>query len=70
MLWEKAADVVRDTEMKAHIRGVAAKMSNFNSFFGLVLGEMLLSHCDNLNNILQSSHLSAAEGQTVPHMTT
>ena len=68
-LWEKAADVARDTENKARIRGVAAQMRNFNFFFALVLGEMLLSHCDNLSSTLQNPHLSAAEGQTVADMT-
>ena len=61
-LWEKAADVVKDIESKACIQGFANHLSNFNLFFALVLGEMLLSHCDNFSSILQSPHLSAAEG--------
>ena len=68
-LWEKAVDVVRDTETIARIRGVAAQMTSFDFFFGLVLGEMLLRHCDNLSKTLQNPHLSAAEGQTVADMT-
>lgn len=61
-LWEKTVDVVRDTETIARIRGVAAQMTSFDFFFGLVLGEMLLRHCDNLSKTLQNPHLSAARG--------
>ena len=68
-LWEKATDVVRDTATKAHIRGVAAQMTTFDFFFGLLLGELLLNHCDNLSKTLQNPQLSAAGGQTVANMT-
>ena len=68
-LWEKAVDVVRDTETIARIQSVAAQMTFFDFFFGLMLGEMLLRHCDNLSKTLQNPHLSAAEGQTVADMT-
>ena len=61
--------MVRNTETIARIQGVAAQMPSFNFFFGLVLGEMLLNHCDNLSKTLQNPHLSAAEGQTVADMT-
>lgn len=44
-------------------------MTSFDFFFGLVLGEMLLRHCDNLNKTLQNPQLSAAEGQTVADIT-
>ena len=47
--WEEAADVVRDTESKARINGVAAQMKRFEFLFGTLLGEMLLQHCDNLS---------------------
>ena len=43
-LWEKACEVVKDTETIARIRGVAAQMTSFEFFYGLVLGEMLLRH--------------------------
>lgn len=36
-LWSMAADVARDTDTKARIRGVAAQMTTFDFFFGLVL---------------------------------
>ena len=64
-LWEKAVDVVRDTVTKARIQGIATVMTSFDLFFGLMLGELLLNHCDHLSKTLQSPQLSAAEGQTV-----
>ena len=56
-LWEKAVEVVRDTETIAGIRGVSAQMTSFDFFIGLVLGKTLLNHCDNLSRALQASQL-------------
>ena len=50
-LWDSASTLVRDTEMIARIRGVAAQMK----VYGLVLGELLLRHSDNLSRALQYS---------------
>ena len=60
---------MKDTETIARIRGVAAQMASFDFFYGLVLGEMLLRHTDNLSRTIQE-HISAAEGQSVAGMTT
>ena len=68
-LWETACSIVRDTETIARIRGVAAQMSTFSFYFGLVLGEMLLRHSDNLNKTLQHEKMLAAEGQMIASMT-
>ena len=68
-LWEKANEIVKDTETIAWIQGVAAQMSTFSFYFGLVLGEMLLRHSDNLNKTLQLDKLSVAEGQGIAVMT-
>ncbi len=68
-VWEKACDIVKDTETIARIRGIAAQMTSFEFFFGLVLGETLLRHTDNLSRTLQSEHISAAEGQSTASMT-
>ena len=38
-------------------------MREFNFFFGLMLCNLVLQHMDNLSKALQSSDLSAAEGQ-------
>ena len=67
-LWEQAADIVHDSETIARIRGVASQMQCFDFFFGLVLGENLLRHTDNLSRTLQKS-CSASEGQAVADMT-
>ena len=67
-LWDQAADIVHDTETIARIRDVASQMQCFDFFFGLVLGEVLLRHTDNLSRTLQKS-CSASEGQIVADMT-
>ena len=67
-LLEQAAAIVHDTETIARIRGVASQMLSFDFFFGLVLGELLLRHADNLSKTLQKN-CSASEGQRVAAMT-
>lgn len=67
-LWDKAAEIVNDTETIARIRGIAAHMLSFEFFFGLVLGEILLFHTsDSLSKALQGNY-SAAEGQRAVEM--
>lgn len=66
--WDKACNIVKDTETIARIRGIEAQMASFEFFFGLVLGETLLRHTDNLSRTLQGEHTSAAEGQAVASM--
>ena len=61
-LWLESLDFVKETEMKCRIQGVASCMKTFD-FFGTVFGELLLRHSDNLSRTLQSSSMSAAEGQ-------
>ena len=41
-LWEESLDIVKETEMKCRIQGVASCMNTFEFFFGAVLGELLL----------------------------
>ncbi len=43
-LWEEAIDSVKDTEMKAHINGVASQMKTFDYYFGICLGHLILKH--------------------------
>ena len=57
------------TDMIARIRSLAAQMSLFDFFYGLVLGELLLRHSDDLSRALQHSSISAAEGQVIASMT-
>ena len=68
-LWVWALDNCKDTEMKSRIYGVQAHMMKFSFFFGLVLGHSLLKHADNLSATLQTSSLSAADGQKIAAMT-
>ena len=68
-LWGESIDIVRDTEMKARIQGVAAQMKKFDFFFGVSLGLLILRHTDNLSRTLQRADMSAAEGQEVMQST-
>ena len=43
--------------------------ASFDFFFGLVLGDLLLRHTDDLSRTLQNHQTSAAEGQAVASMT-
>ena len=55
LLWQECLDFVKETDMRSRIIGVSACMKSFDFFFGSSLGELLLSHSDNLSKILQSS---------------
>ncbi len=55
--------------MKARIQGVASQMMNFDYFFGISLGLLILRHTDNLSRTMQKVDMSAAEGQAVTGMT-
>ena len=41
-LWQESLLIVRDTEMKCRIQGVASAMHSFEFFYGLFLGQLLL----------------------------
>ena len=68
-LWEESLDIVKEAEMRGRIIGVSTYMKSFDFYFGVVLGEMLLRHSDNLSKSLQTSQMSAAEGQQVASLT-
>ena len=64
--WEEAIDVVKDTDTKTRINGVAAQMTKFDFLFGAVMGEMILQHSDDLSRTLQkrpSRHLKVSLSQ-------
>ena len=67
--WAEALAIAHDTETKARINGVQIQMKEFNFFYGIVLGELILHHTDMLNQTLQKKGMSAAEGQEVARMT-
>lgn len=62
-LWEEIQDNITDSEIKARVIGVEATMKRFNFLFGLLLGECILKHTDNLSKTLQDPTLTASEGQ-------
>ena len=68
-LWEESKDKASDPSVKARIIGVQAQFKKFSYFFGVLLGELILQHSDNLSKALQSPKLSASEGQRVAAMT-
>ena len=48
--------------MKSRIIGVKSIMAKFSFYFGSCLGEKILRQTDNLSRALQSSSISAAQG--------
>ena len=67
-LWEESLEYVKESEMRARI-GVSDRMMKFDSFFGVMLGQTVLSHRDNLSRTLQKGDISASEGQDIAKMT-
>jgi hypothetical protein len=53
-LWEEAKEIALDSETRTRIAGVEFKMSTFSYLFGVLLGECVLKHTDNLSKTLQS----------------
>ena len=68
-LWEDVKETTTDPEIRARAIGVNATMNRFDFLFGLVLGERLLKHTDNLSRTLQLPTLTASEGQKVAELT-
>ena len=64
-LWEWSLSNIKDTEMKARIRGVQAVMPTFDFLFGCELGIIILKQTDNLSRALHSSQISAAQGNAL-----
>ena len=61
--------LLKDTETKSRLIGVSSQMNKFDFFFGLMLGELILSHADNLSCTLQKTNISTAQGQSVAKLT-
>ena len=68
-LWEESLEYVKESEMRARIGGVSDRIMKFDFFFGVMLGQTVLSHSDNLSRILQKRDISASEGQDIAKMT-
>ena len=67
-LWDWSLSVLQDTEMKIRIRGVQSMMIQFSFYFGCSLGERRLKQTDNLSRALQSSSISAAQGNQLAQL--
>ena len=68
-LWKWSLNNCEDTEMKIRIRGMKNHTLEFNYSFGIHLAHLVLSHTDNLSKTLQSTEMSAIEGQEVASYT-
>ncbi len=67
-VWDEALTIARDTETRARLIGVQYVMSQFEYFFGIVLGEVILKHTDNLSKTLQNPKLCSSEGLKVANL--
>ena len=67
--WDESIDVVKDSETRARLIGVSAQMKLFEYYFGAVVGQLILSHSDNLSRALQKADISAAAGKDVAELT-
>ena len=61
----ESLEEVTDTEIKACVRGIQSQITKLDFYYGVVLGELILCHTDNLSHALQKSDISATEGQNV-----
>ena len=68
-LWERVLGEKLTPEVRARVVGVQAQMEKFQFYFGVALGELIFRHADSLSKTLQSSKISAAEGQRVAELT-
>ena len=68
-------DATKDAEMRARIGGIAAQMEKFDFLFfwggggGVELGRKILNIADNLSRSLQSTLISACDGQRIVRST-
>ena len=68
-LWEESYSAIRDTDIRARIKGVDAQMRSFDYLFGVMLGQSILRHTYNLSKGLQHEDLAASEGQSMAKVT-
>ena len=68
-LWQWSLENCTDTERKARIRSVETYMKNCDFVYGVLLGELVLGHSDNLSRTLQDPKLSAVQAQDCTNKT-
>ena len=64
-LWNWSIDKLKDTEMKARVRGVESRMRSLEFIFCSLLGEKIFKQTDNLSRTLQDPTMSAAQGYEI-----
>ena len=57
-----------EPDIKSRIIGVKHQTHTFEFFIGVVIGERILKHTDNLSRTLQHKDMSATEGQEVANL--
>ena len=68
-LWDEVLEVAKDSDTRARIGGVQHMMTSFEFYFGLLLGEHVLKHTNNLSKTLQNPSLSASDSQEIAELT-
>ena len=68
-MWDWCLSEYGEPVIKARVIGNGRQMKSFNFFFGIRLCHLVLSHSDNLNVILQTPKMSAAEAQKLSQRT-
>ena len=68
-LWENILSDRIDSETRARVNGVSSQMSHFEFFLGVHLLLVILRHTDHLSKTLQSTKMSASEGQRLANLT-
>ena len=68
-LWDACLETRLQPDIRSRIIGVQAQMKTFEYFFGVVLGERILKHADNLSKTLQHKNISATEAQSITSLT-
>ena len=63
--WDHCLQTRLQPDVRSRIIGVQSQMKKFDYLFGVLLGEKILKHTDNLSRTLQHKELSAAEAQTI-----
>lgn len=69
LLWDNSLNEKLDPEIRGRIIGVKSQMHSFDFFFGIYVLQQLLRHSDNLSKSLQSSTMTACEGQALATLT-
>ena len=68
-LWDSCLETRLQPDIRSRVIGVQAQMKSFEYFFGVVLGERILKHADNLSKTLQHKNISVTEAQSITSLT-